>query len=136
MPHPSRTAVTLVKIAAVYLVVSLAVGMYMAISENHALATVHSHIALLGWATMALTGLVYLMWPACSGNRLAAVHFWLYNIGLPIMLGSLAVISVTGDVRVEPVIGLGSTLVVVALACFAVNVIRHAPVELRGKAGS
>jgi cbb3-type cytochrome oxidase subunit 1 len=126
MTHPGRIALTLVKIAAVYLVVSLAIGMYMAITHNHALATVHSHIALLGWATMALTGLVYLNWPACGANRLASAHFWLHNIGLPIMLGSLAVIMVTGDSRVEPVIGAGSLLVVLALVCFAINVIRHA----------
>ena len=126
MTHPGRIAVTLIKIAAVYLVVSLAIGMYMAITHNHALATVHSHIALLGWATMALTGFVYLMWPACAGNRMAAAHFWLHNVGLPIMLGALAVVILTGDTRAEPVIGLGSTLVLLALACFAVNVIRHA----------
>jgi len=126
MTPPGRFAVTLLKIAAVYLVASLAIGMYMAITHNHALATVHSHIALLGWATMALTGFVYLLWPACGGNRMAAAHFWLHNIGLPIMLGALAVVILTGDTRAEPVIGLGSTLVLLALACFAVNVIRHA----------
>ena len=62
---------------------SLAIGVYMAITHNHALATIHTHVALPGWATMAVTGLVYLMLPACGGNRLAAARFWLHNIGLP-----------------------------------------------------
>ena len=126
MAPQGRFAVTLLKIAALYLVASLAIGMYMAITHNHALATVHSHVALLGWATMALTGLVYLLIPECGRSRLAAAHFWLHNAGLPIMTGALAVIMVTGDTRAEPVIGLGASLVVLGLACFAVNVWRRA----------
>jgi hypothetical protein len=132
MTHPGRVAVTLVKIAAVYLVVSLVIGMYMAITHNHALATVHSHVALLGWATMALTGLVYLLLPACAGNRLAAAHFWLHNIGLPVMLAALTALILTGDERVEPAIGVGSTLVLLALVCFTINVVRHAPAAQAG----
>jgi hypothetical protein len=127
MTHQARIAVTLVKIAAVYLLVSLAIGMYMAITHNHALATVHTHAALLGWATMAVTGLVYLLLPACGGNRLAAAHFWLHNIGLPVMLAALTALILTGDERVEPVIGIGSMLVLLALVCFTVNVFRCAP---------
>jgi L-asparagine transporter-like permease len=126
MAHPGHVAVTLVRIAAVYLLVSLAIGMYMAMTHNHALATVHSHVALLGWATMAVTGLVYLLLPACGGNRLAAAHFWLHNLGLPVMLAALMVLILTGDERAEPVIGIGSVLVAAALVCFTVNVFRRA----------
>jgi len=84
MTHPVRIVVALIKIAAVYLLVSLAIGIYMAITHNHALATIHTHVVLLGWATMAVTGLVYLMLPACGGNRPAAAHSWLHTIGLPV----------------------------------------------------
>ncbi|MGE5198280.1 MAG: hypothetical protein ACM3H9_01475 [Rhodospirillaceae bacterium] len=126
MTRQNRIAMTLLKIAAIYLVANLAIGMYMAITDNHALATVHSHIALLGWVTMALTGLVYLLVPSCGGHRLAVAHFWLHNIGLPIMIGALTVVIQTGDSTAEPVIGVGSTLVVLGLACFVVNLFRHA----------
>jgi cbb3-type cytochrome oxidase subunit 1 len=132
MTHPGRIAVTLVKIAAVYLLASLAIGMYMAITHNHALVTVHSHVGLLGWMSMALTGVAYMLWPACAGRRLAAAHFWLHNAGLPIMLGALVALILTGDTRAEPVIGAGSTLVVAGLTCFTVNLFRHAHPDARG----
>ena len=123
--RPNGTGVALVKIAALYMMAGLAMGMWMAVTHNHTLSSVHSHVALLGWATMAIAGLVYITVPACASSRLADVHFWLHNIGLPIMSVSLATLALTSDQRVEPFIGLGATLVVLSLAVFTVNVLRN-----------
>ena len=73
------------------------------------LISVHSHILLLGWATLATTGIVYLVLPRCAGTRLAAAHFWLHNLGLPVMIVSLAAAAL-GEPRAEPLIGVGSIL--------------------------
>lgn len=118
--------IALLKIAALYLLISLGVGLWMAISNHHSLSSVHSHLGLLGWGSMAIAGLVYLVIPRCTRGPLAALHFWLHNVGLPIMLASLAVLYWLGESRVEPLIGIGSVLVVAGLLAFSINVVKNA----------
>ena len=117
--------VALVKIASVYLLAGLVLGMGMAVAEDFRLVSVHSHLLLLGWATLAITGIVYLVLPRCADTRLAAAHFWLHNLGLPVMMLSLAAEHL-GEPRAQPLIGLGSVLVIAGLALFTINVLRGA----------
>lgn len=124
MERKGNLGVSLIKIAAVYMIIGLVGGIVMAVSKNHVLATVHSHILLLGWTTMAITGLVYSVRPACAYNRLTVMHFWLHNIGLPIMLFSLA-LYLYGNAQAEKFIGLGSTLVLFGMIFFTINVIKN-----------
>lgn len=124
MRFPARVGVALLKVATVYLVASLLLGMVMAVRKDFALMSVHSHLGLLGWTAMAITGLAYLALPACARSRLAAVHFWLHNVGLPLMMGSLAAVLL-GVPQAEPLIGVGSAVVLAGLSLFAVNVIRN-----------
>ena len=116
--------VRLVQISAVYMVIGLSLGLAMGISGNFSLTSVHAHIALLGWATMAITGIVYLVMPNCACSRLATLHFWGHNLGLPVMVGGLAIKDYVRT-NMEPVIGAGSTLVLVSLVLFAVNLLRN-----------
>ena len=117
--------IALVRIASVYLLVGLVLGMAMAVAEDFRLVSVHSHLLLLGWATLAITGIVYLVLPRCADTRLAAAHFWLHNLGLPVMMLSLAAEHL-GEPRAQPLIGLGSVLVIAGLAIFTINVLRGA----------
>lgn len=127
--RPHRIGSTLVKIASVYLVIGLAGGMYMAVSGQFGFVSAHSHVTLLGWATMALTGLVYVAFPRCAESRLSRAHFWLHNLGLPVMTVSLTA-HAAGTASAEPFVALGSMVVIVALLLFTVNVLRNAaPVE-------
>ncbi len=116
---------SLVKIASVYLLAGLALGLAMALGRDFSLLAVHSHILLLGWATLATTGIVYLVLPRCASTRLAAAHFWLHNLGLPLAMASLAA-EILGEPRAEPLVGVGSTLVIVGLGLFTLNVLRNA----------
>ena len=43
-----------IKIAVVYLLVGVSLGIYMGASGDHSLHPVHAHINLLGWATLTL----------------------------------------------------------------------------------
>jgi hypothetical protein len=117
--------VALVKIASVYLLVGLVLGLAMALAEDIRLVSVHSHLLLLGWATLAITGVVYLVLPRCAETRLAAAHFWLHNLGLPVMMLSLSAAHL-GEARAEPLVGLGSILVMAGLSLFTLNVLRSA----------
>src|SRR5512139_3285078 len=131
MKAPRSVGHRLIAVSAVYLMAALVLGFVMGITGDHSLFSVHSHLGLLGWATMGLTGLVYLVLPACESSVLARMHFWLHNAGLPVMMIALALVTRT-SVPAQPALGLGSLLVVLALLAFTVNVIRNgraAPVE-------
>lgn len=118
-----RIGISLLKIAAVYMLVGLASGMFMAISKDHTLASAHSHLTLLGWTTMAITGVIYIVLPACAKSKLAGVHFWLHNIGLPLMICSLALFEY-GNAAAEKFIGIGSIIVLLALLVFTINILK------------
>jgi hypothetical protein len=125
MTSRPRIGVSLVRIASVYLLAGLLLGLAMGIGQDFSLMSVHSHVLLLGWATLATTGIVYLVLPRCAGTRLAAAHFWLHNLGLPVMVVSLAAPHL-GLPRAEPLVGVGSILVTVGLGLFTLNVLRNA----------
>jgi hypothetical protein len=110
----------LIRIAVLYMLAGLVMGMAMAISHNWTLMSVHSHLLLLGWATMAISGIVYIVEPGCANRKLATVHFWGHNIGLPVMMVSLGFLHYGYDAA-EPVVGVGSTIVMASLMVFALN---------------
>ena len=116
--------VNMLRMAAIYMVLGLGMGMAMAVSGDHTLSSVHSHLSLLGWATMAITGLVYLVLPDCAGNRLATLHFWGHVVGLPVMMASLA-LKIYGHAWAEPVLGGSSVLVLLSLVVFSANLLRN-----------
>jgi hypothetical protein len=117
------------QISAVYMVIGLSLGLAMGISRNFALTSVHAHVALLGWATMAITGIVYLVMPNCARSWLATLHFWGHNVGLPVMVASLAIKDYVRE-NMEPMIAVGSTLVLVSLVLFAINLFRNGGLNL------
>ena len=121
----------LVQIAVIYMVVGLVMGLAMGISNDFTLSSVHAHISLLGWTTMAIAGIVYLMMPECSRSPLARLHFWGHNIGLPVMMASLALFAY-GFSSAEKLVAAGSTLVLLSLLLFAVNLFRNGGVPRSG----
>ena len=49
----------------------------MGVNEDLQLVAVHTHINLVGWASLALFGVIYRLYPELAASRLALVHFWL-----------------------------------------------------------
>ena len=113
---------TFLKIAVVYLFVGAALGLGMGIAQNFALVPVHTHLLLLGWASLALAGLVYHLYPAAAATRLARVHFWLHNLGLPAFMLTLG-LYLLGGAPLVPVVAVTAIVVLVGLGVFAVNVL-------------
>jgi len=100
-----------------YFVIGLAYGVYMGASGDHALFTVHSHISLLGWVSMGLTGLVYRSFPAAAQTRLAVWHFWLYQLAAPAMLLAVAALY-SGVEGADPIAGVASVVLLVSVVLF------------------
>jgi len=120
----------MLRIASVYMVAGLVLGLVMGITGNFALTSTHTHGLLLGWVTMALTGLAYLLMPGCGRGRLAGIHFWGHNLGLPVMLAGLA-FEVYGAPWAAKAIAVGSIVVLLSLVSFCVNLFLHGQPDRR-----
>lgn len=101
-----------------YLLAGLVLGLGMAASGDFTLRAVHSHLLLLGWVTLFLTGLGYAVLPQAAASALARWHVALHNLGLPLMAAALTAYHL-GVAAAEPVIALGSVLSLAGLMLFA-----------------
>ena len=115
------------KLAVLYLIAGVGLGLFMAASHDHSMFPVHAHLNLLGWVSMALFGCFYRLWPEAAGSRLAKVHFWVYVPSHFVQMVLLAALF-RGNAAVEPALAVASTLAGAAIVCFAVVVWTHAQV--------
>jgi cbb3-type cytochrome oxidase subunit 1 len=113
------------KLAVLYLLVGIALGLHMAKSGNHSMFPVHAHINLLGWVSMALFGLIYRQFPQMAVNNLAKSHFWIYNLAFPVQMVTLYM-YLGGNAGIEPVLGISSMVVGFSVVLFAINVLKNA----------
>jgi len=114
------------RLAVLYLVVGVGLGLYMAASKDHSMFPLHAHLNLLGWVTLALFGLFYRFVPAAAATRLAKLHFWIYVPAQFVQMVLLAMVM-SGTTAVEPALGAVSMLVGAAIVLFATVVWRHTP---------
>ena len=124
-----------IRIAALYLIVGVAMGIVMGIRQQFSLAPVHAHVNLLGWATLAIIGVIYHVHPAAAVTRLATIHFWIHNIALPVFMVGLG-FSLTGHEAFVPVTIVGATAVPVGIVVFAINLWLTVRPAVRGVAPS
>lgn len=100
-------------------------GLYMSFTHVFKLATVHVHINLLGWMSLSIAGIFYILFPKLSQTSTAKVHFWLHNIGLPVMMISIAL----AILDVSPIFFLfatiGGVVTVIGIFCFGYNVLKN-----------
>jgi len=113
------------KIAVVYLFIGASLDLYMGMIEKFTFAPVHAHLLLLGWASLALAGIVYHLYPAASTTRLAHIHFWAHNLLLPPFMLALGVF-LAGQSAAGPFVGILAMAMLAALGCFALNVLWNA----------
>jgi hypothetical protein len=122
VPTPfSSVGVIWLKLAVMYLMIGIALGIAMGASENLTLRSVHAHVNLLGWATMALAGLIYSVFPQAGMSRLAKIHFWLHNISLPVMLVALSFLML-GNKQAVPALGAAEIVAALGIVTFAANI--------------
>jgi hypothetical protein len=114
-------ATRFIKIAVLYLALGVTLGVVMGMLQKFTFTPVHAHLNLLGWASLALIGLVYHAYPLAAETRLARIHFWVHNLGLPPLMIGLAFL-LSGNAAWEPVVGVFSLIVWLGVILFVVNV--------------
>ena len=115
--------IKLIKISVIYLIIGTVLAMYMSISENMTLSSVHSHISCLGWTMPALSGLVYHFFPELEKRVLSKLFFWLYNIGLPIMIIGVGLYLYNQSGLVKVIISIGAIPTSIGIILFSVIVL-------------
>jgi cbb3-type cytochrome oxidase subunit 1 len=112
------------KIAVVYFTIGVLAGLIMGIIHDFRFSSVHAHVNLLGWVSMALFGIIYHLYPNAANSKLAKTQFWLHNIGVPVMLGGIALQILGLSAALPPTI-IGSIVVVIGVILFTINVFKH-----------
>ncbi|WP_042149396.1 hypothetical protein [Paucisalibacillus sp. EB02] len=115
---------TLIKISVVYFLIGVLLGLYMSIAHNYILTGVHVHINLLGWMSLGVAGILYKLYPHLEQTVVAKIHFWLHNLGLPIMMGGLTLVLL-GNQGIVAAVSVGSMAVVLGIIFFVYNVLTN-----------
>jgi len=117
-------AITFIRLAVIYLIIGVGLGIYMASSHSFEQRDTHAHANLLGWASLAISGIIYHLYPKLANHLLAKVHFWLHNLGLPVTLIGIALIYSGNPPIGEPLAGIGSSVVSLGFLALLCNVFR------------
>ena len=112
--------------ALVYAVFGMVLGLWMGANEDYTHVPLHAHVNLVGWASMALFGLIYRAWPDLGAGRLAALQFWLMALGTPVMLVGIPLAHGGGSPL--PAIA-GSAMVIVGFVLFLAIFLRGSRVR-------
>ncbi|QDZ10951.1 cbb3-type cytochrome c oxidase subunit I [Devosia ginsengisoli] len=104
--------------AILFLIVGIAIGIHMSISQNHNVIGAHAHINLLGWVTSAVFGGYYALNPAKASGRLPMIQYFVYVIGVVLMAVSLYLL-LQGNTALEPLVAAGSLITFAGVLLFA-----------------
>lgn len=110
--------------ATVYALIGMAWGIHMGMSGDHTLFPAHAHLNLLGWVSVFLYGLFFAIFPGAAAGKLPVVHALVAHFGIVLMIPGVA-LAVSEVEPGEPLVGLGSILVVLSMLIFAVIVFRN-----------
>lgn len=105
-----------VGIATIFVLVGMAWGIQMSITQDHLLAPAHAHNNLIGFVVMTVYGFYYRLVPAAADRRLAVVHFWVSLVAALVFAPGIALaISGKGEILAQ----IGSILVVLSMLIFS-----------------
>jgi hypothetical protein len=116
-----RFGVLFLKMAALYFLIGVGMGLTMEIIGDHRLAGAHAHINLVGWASMGLFGVIYVLFPKAGESVLAKLHFWLYNISLPLFMLGLCFVLL-GNTSLMFLLMVFPNVLVLSVLLFVINV--------------
>ena len=108
--------------SALAVTLGMAWGIQMSASGDHTLSGAHAHLNLVGWVTMALFGVYYLLTPSASASILSRIHYALALAGLVTLVpGIVLALTEQGEALAK----LGSVLTMSSMLVFLYTVFRH-----------
>jgi hypothetical protein len=116
------------RLAVLFVIAGMAMGIGMAASQNHAIMPAHAHLNLLGWVSLFLFGIYYERRPALDTSRLARLQVWIWSFGTTVLTIAVAAIHL-GYEGADPVAAIASLIVLAAMLMFAYLVFRPTAYE-------
>ena len=109
-----------------FAVIGMALGIYMAVSQNHAEHPTHAHILLLGFVVSVLYGVVYKLWLAGTSARMAALQTVLHELGATVLAVALFLLfgGQATEATLGPILGFGSICALLGAVLMLYQVLR------------
>ena len=105
-------------LAIIYALAGMALGIHMAISQDHSQMPVHAHTMVAGWLMSSVFAFFYHLFPAAAGSILARIHFWVTAVsGIGLLIGLYFLLA--GNPAIEPMVGISSMVFYASMLLFA-----------------
>jgi hypothetical protein len=111
------------RLAVLFVLVGMTMGIAMAATHDHALRPAHAHINLLGWVSLFLFGIYYKLHPQLDTSRLARIQVAIWSVGTVALGASVAAIYL-GYEAAEPAAAVSSFVVLGGMLLFGYLVFR------------
>ena len=111
------------RLAVLFVIAGMAMGIGMAMTQDHALMPAHAHLNLLGWVSLFLFGIYYERRPALDASRLAMIQVVLWSLGTVVLTSAVSAIHL-GYHAADPIAAIASLIVLAAMIQFAYFVFR------------
>ena len=108
-----------IKLGPTWLVIGMLLGIGMGMAKSFALAPLHAHINLVGFACHTLFGLTLRQWPELARSALAVAQFWIFALSTPVMAVGLY-FTLQGGVELPTILGSLGLLIGAVLFCVMV----------------
>ncbi|MBB6670537.1 cytochrome-c oxidase [Cohnella nanjingensis] len=114
-----------IKVSVIYLLIGTVAGLVMGSAQAFEYTSAHAHVNLLGWASLAIIGVIYKAYPEAANTSLAQTQFWLHNFGLPVLVVSMILFANDKESLGIPFAAVGGLLVIASVVLFIVNVFKR-----------
>ena len=117
-----------IKISVLYFLIGVGFGLFMHATVQLQWGATHAHINVVGWLTTVAIGVIYSVYPEAGNSNLGKWQFWLYNIGLPILLiGMLIIQPVVGApiALIHLCVWIGGLALALSIILFIINVFQN-----------
>ena len=105
-------------LAIIYALCGMALGIHMAMSQDHTQMPVHAHTMVAGWLMSSVFAFFYHLFPAARDSMLAKIHFWLTAVsGIGLLVGLYILLA--GKPSIEPFVGISSMVFYASMLLFA-----------------
>ncbi len=106
------------RLAVLFVVAGMAMGIGMAMTHNHSIMPAHAHLNLLGWVSLFLFGIYYERRPTLDTSRLALLQVGVWAVGTVVLTAAVAAIHL-GYTVAEPFAGIASLALLGSMLLFA-----------------
>ena len=117
-----------IKISVIYFLIGVLFGLYMHSTIQLQWGATHAHINVVGWLSTAVIGVIYALFPQAGNSKLGVSHFWLHNIGLPILLIGMLIIQPSvgaPGILIALTVSIGGYALLASIIVFIINVFKN-----------